>query len=85
MRGCLFALGGLVLGVLLGAGAGVLIGSACVEIFQVSTFEGGAGMMVFFTFMPLGAIAGGILGAIVLGKIGSRTPEPVAGPEPDKQ
>jgi hypothetical protein len=83
MRGCLFVLGGLVLGVILGGGLGVLIGSACVEIFKVSTFEGGAGMLVFFTFMPSGAIAGGITGAIVLGKIGSKAPAAAA--EPDKQ
>lgn len=54
---------GLILGLLAGGAIGVGIGSICVEVFQVSKFEGGAGMMVYFTFMSVGAIIGGILGA----------------------
>ena len=42
------------------------------KIFNVSDFEGYSGMLVFFTFMPLGAIVGGIGGAILLGIVGSR-------------
>ncbi len=64
---------GLILGLLAGGAIGVGIGSICVEVFQVSKFEGGAGMMVFFTFMPLGAIIGGILGAWLLGRVGARS------------
>jgi hypothetical protein len=61
---------GLILGLIAGAVTGVVVGSVCVEIFQVSNFEGGAGMLVFFTFTPVGAIIGGILGAWLLGRLG---------------
>ncbi len=64
---------GLILGLLAGGAIGVGIGSICVEVFKVSKFECGAGMMVFFTFMPLGAIIGGILGAWLLGRVGARS------------
>ena len=63
---------GLILGLIAGGALGVAAGSICVEVFQVSKFEGGAGMMVFFVFMPIGAILGGILGAILLGRLGAR-------------
>ncbi len=63
---------GLILGLIAGGAIGVGVGSICVEVFQVSKFEGGAGMMVFFTFMPIGAIIGGILGAWLLGRLGAR-------------
>ena len=66
---------GLILGLIAGGALGVGIGSICVEVFQVSKFEGGAGMMVFFTFMPVGAILGGILGAWLLGRLAGRKPE----------
>src|SRR5262245_36844127 len=42
----------------LGVGAGL----AWLEIFKTSNFEGYSGMMVFFIFMPLGAILGGLAG-----------------------
>ena len=63
---------GLILGAIAGGAIGVGVGSICVEVFQVSKFEGGAGMMVFFTFMPAGAFIGAILGAWLLGRIGAR-------------
>ena len=64
---------GLILGLIAGAALGVGIGSICVEVFHVSTFEGGAGMMVFFTFMPIGAIFGGVTGAYLLGRLAARS------------
>jgi hypothetical protein len=67
---------GLILGLIAGGALGMGIGSICVEDFQVSKFEGGAGMMVFFTFMPIKAILGGIVGAWLLGRLGAR---PVTG------
>jgi hypothetical protein len=68
---------GLILGLVAGAVTGVVVGSVCVEIFQVSNFEGGAGMLVFFTFMPVGAILGGILGAWWLGRLGVKQKAPL--------
>jgi hypothetical protein len=62
---------GLILGVIAGGAIGVGVGNICVQVFQVDKFEGGAGMMVFFLFMPAGAIIGGPLGAWLLGRIGA--------------
>jgi len=72
MQGCLLAIVGLIFGAILGAMVGVGLGFAYTKIFNVSDFEGYSGMLVFFTFMPLGAIAGGIGGAILLGIVGGR-------------
>jgi hypothetical protein len=69
--GCL-AIIGLFLGALFGAAIGVGVGMACVKIFNVSDFEGGSGMLVFFTFMPLGAIIGGLGGAITLALLAAK-------------
>jgi hypothetical protein len=63
---------GLILGAMLGAAIGVGLGFAYTTIFKVSDFEGYSGMLVFFTFMPIGAIAGGIGGAIALGLVGAK-------------
>jgi len=71
--GCL-AIIGLFLGALFGAAAGVGIGLACVKIFNVSDFEGGSGMMVFLAFMPLGALVGGLGGAITLALLAAKQP-----------
>ena len=72
LPGCLLAFVGLIFGALLGAILGVGLGLAYTKIFNVSDFEGYSGMLVFFTFMPLGAIAGGLAGAVLLGMIGAR-------------
>jgi hypothetical protein len=45
-----------------------------VKIFNVSDFEGGSGMLVFLTFMPLGAILGGLGGAVALGLLAAKKP-----------
>jgi hypothetical protein len=73
MQGCLLAIVGLIFGAILGAMVGVGLGFAYTKIFNVSDFEGYSGMLIFFTFMPLGAIAGGIGGAILLGIVGARS------------
>ena len=75
MRIALLALLGLVLGTLGGAALGVGAGIAWVEIFNTSNFEGYSGMLVFFTFMPLGAAIGGIGGALLFGVIAVRDAE----------
>jgi hypothetical protein len=45
---------------------------AWVEIFKTSSFEGYSGMLVFFTFMPLGAVIGGIGGAVLFALLAMR-------------
>jgi hypothetical protein len=75
MKIALLILLGLVLGVLGGAALGVGAGLAWVEIFKTSSFEGYSGMLVFFTFMPLGAVIGGLGGALLFGVIAIRDAE----------
>jgi hypothetical protein len=75
MKIALLVLLGLVLGALGGAALGVGAGLAWVEIFKTSNFEGYSGMLVFFTFMPLGAMIGGLGGALLFGVIAIRDNE----------
>jgi hypothetical protein len=75
MKIALLALLGLVLGVLGGAALGIGAGLAWVEIFQTTDFEGYSGMLVFFTFMPMGAILGGLGGAFLFGLLAYRDSE----------
>ncbi len=85
MKIVLLAMLGLILGALGGAALGIGAGLAWVEIFQTSDFEGYSGMLVFFTFMPLGAVIGGLGGAFLFGLLAWRDNEiaierePVAG------
>ena len=78
---------GLVLGALGGAALGIGTGLIWVEIFKTSSFEGYSGMLVFFTFMPLGAMIGGLAGALLFGLIAIRDTEiaihrePAGGPD----
>jgi hypothetical protein len=67
MKIALLVMLGLMLGALGGAALGIAAGLAFVEIFQTSTFEGYSGRLVFLTFMPLGAILGGLAGALLFG------------------
>ena len=83
MKILLLALLGLVLGTLGGAVLGITAGLACVEIFKISSFEGYSGMLVFFTFMPLGA--GGLGGALTLGLLAFRDAEIAVEPEPRRR
>lgn len=77
--GCL-AIIGLFLGAIVGAAVGVGLGLGYTKIFNVSDREGYAGMLVFLTFMPLGAIIGGLGGAVGLGLLAAKKP---AGLPPD--
>jgi hypothetical protein len=72
MKIALLVLLGLVLGVLGGAALGIGAGLAWVAIFKTTSFEGYSGMLVFFTFMPLGAAIGGLGGAVLFGVIAMR-------------
>jgi hypothetical protein len=75
MKIALLVLLGLLLGALGGGALGIGAGLAWVEIFKTSNFEGYSGMLVFFTFMPLGAILGGLAGAITFGVLAWRDAE----------
>lgn len=75
MKIALLVLLGLFLGAVGGAALGVGAGLAWVEIFKTSNFEGHNGVMVFFTFMPLGAVLGGLAGAITFGVLAWRDAE----------
>jgi hypothetical protein len=85
MKIALLVLLGLVLGVLGGAALGVGAGLAWVEIFKTSSFEGYSGMLVFFTFMPLGAAIGGLGGALLFGVIAMREAEIALQQEPARR
>ena len=75
MKIALLVLLGLVLGVLSGAALGIGAGLAWVQIFRTSGFEAYNGMLVFLTFMPLGAAIGGIGGALLFAVIAIRDAE----------
>jgi hypothetical protein len=72
MKIALLAVLGLVLGALGGAALGIGAGLAWIEIFNTSNLEGYSGMLVFLTFMPLGAVLGGIGGALLFGMMAAR-------------
>jgi hypothetical protein len=67
---------GFFLGGILGGVFGVICGLIWTKVFHTSSFEGYDGMLVFFTFMPIGALLGGSLGAAGLGYLASRDEPP---------
>jgi hypothetical protein len=79
------ALLGLILGVLGDAALGIGAGLAWVEIFQTTDFEGYSGMLVFFTFMPMGAVLGGLGGAFLFGLLAFRDNEIAIEREPARR
>ena len=82
MKIALLVLLGLLLGALGSAALGIGAGLAWVELFKTSNFEGYSGMLVFFTFMPLGAVIGGVGGALLFGVIAIRDAEIAIEQEP---
>jgi hypothetical protein len=66
------ALVGLFLGALAGGVIGIGAGFLWTTVFHTSDFEGYSGMLVFFTFMPIGIIVGAVLGAAGLVYLASR-------------
>ena len=66
--GCL----GLFVGAIAGGVIGVGLGFLWIKVFHTSDFEGYSGMLVFFTFMPIGIIVGAVLGAAGLVYLASR-------------
>jgi hypothetical protein len=85
MKIALLALLGLLLGALGGAALGIGTGLAWVQIFKTTSFEGYSGMLVFFTFMPLGAVIGGLGGALLFGVIAMRDAEIAIEREPARR
>ena len=85
MKIALLVLLGLLLGALGGAALGVGAGLAWVEFFKTTNFEGYGGMLVFFTFMPLGAAIGGLGGALLFGTIAIRDSEIAIEREPARR
>jgi len=85
MKIALLALLGLLLGALGGAAVGIGAGLAWVEIFKTSSFEGYSGMLVFFTFMPLGALIGGLGGGLLFGVMALRDAEIALEGEPARR
>jgi hypothetical protein len=59
----MLALIGLFFGAIAGGVIGVGAGFLWTTVFHTSDFEGYSGMLVFFTFMPIGIIVGAVLGA----------------------
>jgi hypothetical protein len=82
MKIAFFVLLGLFLGALGGAALGVGAGLAWVEIFKTTGFEGYSGMLVFFTFLPAGAMIGGLGGALLFGVMAIRDTEIAVDREP---
>ena len=82
MKIALLVLLGLLLGALGGAALGIGAGLVWVELFKTSSFEGYSGMLVFLTFMPLGAAIGGVGGALLFGVIAIRDAEIAIEQEP---
>jgi hypothetical protein len=72
MKIALFALLGSVLGALGGAAIGIVAGIGWIEIFKTTDSEA---TLLFFTFMPIGAVVGAAGGAILFGIIAVRDAE----------
>ena len=85
MKIVLLAFLGLVLGALGGAVLGIGAGLAWIEVFKTPSFEGYSGMLVFFTFMPLGALIGGLGGALLFGVIAIRDAEIAIEKDPSRR
>lgn len=72
MKIALLALLGAILGALGGGAIGVVAGIGWIELVKTANSEA---MLVFFTFMPIGAIVGGLGGAVLFGMLAFRDTE----------
>ena len=72
MKVVMLGLIGFLLGSIVGGVIGIGLGFVWTSVFHTSSFEGYSGMLVFFTFMPIGIILGGLAGAIGLGILAAR-------------
>jgi uncharacterized membrane protein len=71
MKIVVLGLVGLFFGAILGGVLGIVAGFAWTTLAHTSDFEGYSGMLVFFTFMPIGIIVGALAG-VGLGYLASR-------------
>ncbi len=85
MKIALLVLLGLVVGALGGAALGIGAGLAWVQLFRTTGFEDYSGMLVFFTFLPLGAAIGGLGGALLFAVIAIRDAEIALEQEPARR
>jgi hypothetical protein len=74
MKIVVLGLFGFAFGAIAGGLIGVGLGMIWTGVFQTSCVGGTCGMLVFFTFMPIGIFIGGLIGALALGYFGSRDP-----------
>jgi hypothetical protein len=81
MKAVGLALVGFFLGAILGGVLGVVCGLIWTQVFHTTDFEGYSGMLVFFTFMPIGILIGGSLGAAALAYVASRDTAAAKSPE----
>jgi hypothetical protein len=72
MKIVMLGLIGLFLGAIVGGVIGIGLGMLWINVFHTSDFEGYSGMLVFYSFMPIGIIAGALTGAVGLGFVASR-------------
>jgi hypothetical protein len=72
MKIVMLGLVGLFLGAIAGGIIGVGLGLIWINVFQISSFEGYSGMLVFYSFMPIGILLGALGGAVGLGVIAAR-------------
>jgi hypothetical protein len=75
MKIALLAVLGLFVGAFGGAALGTGAGLVWIEVFKTTRFEGYSGMLVFFTFMPVGAAIGALCGALLFGVSAGRDAE----------
>lgn len=57
---------GAFLGLLLGGGLALLLGDPIAKVLEISNFEGGRGYFIVFVLVPLFAMSGAVLGAIMI-------------------
>jgi len=72
MKIALLALLGAILGALGGGAIGIVAGIGWIEVFKSKNSEA---MLVFFIFMPIGAMAGAVGGAILFAVLAARDGE----------
>jgi hypothetical protein len=77
MKVLVLGLFGFIFGAIAGGMIGVGLGLIWTGVFQTSCFEGTCGRLVLFTFMPIGIVLGGLIGALTLGYFGARDPTDV--------